>query len=206
MPALSGPKIFGLVVLALALGLGTFTLFFAPKHQSEVQNTGEVLIGGPFEMVDHRGETVTNDAYRGKFMLVYFGFTYCPDICPTELQKISAALDVLPPAQLDQIEPIFVTVDPERDTVAEMAGYVEHFHDRITGLTGTLEQVSTMAEAYRVWFKKAKDEDSTAGYTMEHTNIVYLMGPNGKYVDHFTFATKSAEMAERITKHVTASR
>ncbi len=201
MPPFSPAQIFGLSVLVLALGLGIFTLASAPTNK-EKQAENPVPIGGPFEMVDHTGKAVTEASYQGKFMLVYFGFTYCPDICPTELQVMASALDSLSGQELAELQPLFVTVDPERDTTEEMAGYVAHFHKNLVGLTGSMEQVSSMAEAYRVWFKKMEDPDSTAGYTMEHTNIVYLMGPDGKYVDHFTFATKSDEMATRISKHI----
>ena len=202
MPTLSGPKIFGIAVLIVAFGLGLYTLVVSQQSPPVQQSSSDVPIGGPFEMVDHTGKTVTDKTYLGKHMLVYFGFTYCPDICPTELQVIANALDQLSPAELREIKPLFVTVDPERDTVAEMAGYVEHFHDELTGLTGSVEQVSQMADAYRVWFKKMDDEESTAGYTMEHTNIVYLMGPDGKYRDHFTFNVKADEMAERISSRL----
>ena len=204
MPSLSAPQIFGLSVLLLALGLGIFTIATAPQQSTAPQQQSSVPIGGPFEMVDHNGNTVTDATYSGRFMLIYFGFTYCPDICPTELQKVSTALGALSQQERGALQPLFVTVDPERDTVAEMAGYVGHFHEDLIGLTGTADQVSKMAEAYRVWYKKMDDPDSTAGYTMEHTSILYFMGPDGDYVDHFTFATKSDEMAARISKHIAA--
>ena len=204
MPALSGSKIFGIAVLCVAVALGVYALVAGQQAPVQQQTaTSEVPIGGPFELVDHTGKTVTDKTYAGKYMLIYFGFTYCPDICPTELQVIANALDKLSPSELDAVQPLFVTVDPERDTVTEMAGYVEHFHDDLIGLTGSQEQVTNMADAYRVWFKRMEDEDSTAGYTMEHTNIVYLMGPDGKYADHFTFNVKADEMAERISKRLT---
>lgn len=205
MQSLSGPRLFGLIVLAAALGLAAYTFMTASQEQPVAQQNEDIPIGGPFEMVDHTGKTVSDETYRGKFMLIYFGFTYCPDICPTELQVVSSALNGLSENELNALQPLFVTVDPERDTVDEMAGYVGHFHERLVGLTGSLEQVSSMAEAYRVWFKKTADDDSTAGYTMEHTNIVYLMGPDGKYLDHFTYATKSDQMAERIKQHLADS-
>ena len=203
MPALSGSKIFGIAVLFVAFALGVYALVAGQQTPvPQQQSKSDVPIGGPFELVDHTGKTVTDKTYLGKHMLIYFGFTYCPDICPTELQVIANALDKLSPGELDAVQPLFVTVDPERDTVAEMAGYVEHFHDDLIGLTGTKEQVTNMADTYRVWFKKMDDDDSTAGYTMEHTNIVYLMGPDGKYVDHFTFNVKADEMAERISNRL----
>lgn len=204
MPSFSPAQIFGIFVLVLALGLGVFTLAVAPNGADTSPRPEAIQVGGPFEMIDHTGKTVTDASYRGKFMLVYFGFTFCPDICPTELQVIASALDALSEKERAALQPLFVTVDPERDTAAEIAGYVGHFHDSLVGLTGTVDQVSQMAGAYRVWFKKVEDPESTAEYTMEHTNFVYLMGPDGNHVDHFTFATKSGEMAARISKHITA--
>ncbi len=203
MGSLSIPQIFGIVVLCAAAALGIYTLAMAPQSQQIAEP--EIDIGGPFEMVDHLGNAVTQDSYKGKFMLVYFGFTYCPDICPTELQEISTALNALTDEELEKLQPLFVTVDPERDTVEEMAGYVTHFHPKFVGLTGSLDQVRHIADEYRVWFKKLEDDESTDGYTMEHTNIIYLMGPDGKFLEHFNFATKSDEMAQKISRRLAAT-
>jgi protein SCO1/2 len=159
--------------------------------------SGTALIGGPFEMVDHTGRTVTHESYAGRFMLVYFGFTYCPDICPAELQVMAAAVEELGDAA-DHVQPLFVSIDPERDSVQQMAEYVPNFSERLVGLTGSMAQVQAMADAYKIYFAKTVDESSSAGYSMDHTSIVYLMGPDGEYVTHFTMSAKPAEMASKI--------
>ena len=122
---------------------------FAPAIAS-----GEALIGGPFELTDQDGNTVTDQTYKGKLMLIYFGFTYCPDACPTALGVMSAALDKLDVAA-ERVVPMLITVDPERDTPAVLKDYVSNFHPRMVGLTGTPEQVAQVAKAYRVFYQKA---------------------------------------------------
>ena len=163
---------------------------------------GRAAIGGPFTLVNHKGKTVTQADFKGKYMLVYFGYTFCPDVCPTELQVMSAALEALPPAKAAKITPILVSIDPERDTPAKLAEYVANFHPRLVGLTGTLKQVRAAGKVYKVYFKKAKDPDSSAGYAMDHSSIVYLMGPNGDFIKHFAYGTSSKKMADTLKKLV----
>lgn len=163
---------------------------------------GRAAIGGPFTLVNHKGKTVTQANFKGRYMLVYFGYTFCPDVCPTELQVMSAALEALPPAKAAQITPILVSIDPERDTPAKLAEYVANFHPRLVGLTGTPEQVRAAAKAYKVYFKKANDPDSSAGYAMDHSSIVYLMGPDGYFLKHFAYGTSSKKMARTLEKLV----
>src|SRR5918996_3071934 len=131
----------GLVVLLVGL---TLTYLMRPADRpTGAATTAEVQIGGPFALVDHTGHTVTDADYRGKLMLVFFGFTHCPDVCPTTLQEIASALDVLGD-EAGRVQPLFITVDPERDTPEVMAGYVDLFHPGIVGLTGTPEQVASV--------------------------------------------------------------
>jgi cytochrome oxidase Cu insertion factor (SCO1/SenC/PrrC family) len=162
-----------------------------------VRSVGQALVGGPFTLTDQTGKRVTDQDFRGKFMLVYFGFTYCPDVCPTALQVMAAALDKLGP-QADRITPVLITVDPEHDTPAQLAMYVKSFHPRLVGLTGSPQEIDAAAKAYRVYLKKVSDPKSTAGYTMDHSSIIYVMGPDGKYRAHFTHATSPEAMAERL--------
>lgn len=162
---------------------------------------GKATVGGPFNLVAHTGQRMTDQDFRGRYLLVYFGFTFCPDVCPSALQVISAALDKLGP-KADQVTPILITVDPERDGPEELARYVSSFHPRLIGLTGTLPEVEAAAKAYRVYFRKAKDEKSAADYTIDHSSIIYLMDPNGEYVTHFTHATSLETMTERLAKHL----
>jgi protein SCO1/2 len=167
----------------------------------QVRTIGEALVGGPFTLTDHTGKRVTDDDFRGRYMLVYFGYTWCPDVCPTELQVISAALDHLGD-EAGRIRPIFVTVDPERDTVAQMADYVANFHASMVGLTGSPEEIATVAKAYRVYYAKAKTEGSETDYTVDHGSLIYLMDPQGKFVTHFTYSTDPEKLAQGLAKAI----
>jgi protein SCO1/2 len=173
-------------------------LTLLPRLQSppQVQSTGKALVGGPFTMVDHTGKTVTQDDYKGRMMLMYFGFTYCPDVCPTRLLTLTKVLKLLE-NDLDKVQPIFVTIDPERDTVDTMAQYVDHFHPNFVGLTGTTEQVADMAGAYKVAFYKVRDE-KLSSYLMDHTDIIYLMSGENEYLAHFSANSTAEEIAAGI--------
>lgn len=181
-----------LAVIAASAVLWTF--FKAPTPQ--VTSSGTASVGGPFTLVDQQGRTVTDETFRGRWMLVFFGFTHCPDVCPTALNDMSAVLTELGGAS-DKLQPIFITVDPERDTVEAMSQYVANFDPRIVALTGTPEQIAQAAKAYRVYYKKVPEDD---GYTMDHTGILYLMDPQGKFATHFTPNTPPADVAARIRK------
>ena len=184
------------VLAVIAASAALWTFLNAPKPQ--VTSSGTASVGGPFTLVDQHGKTVTDEAFRGRWMLVFFGFTHCPDICPTALNDLSMTLQELGAAS-DKVQPIFITVDPERDTVRAMADYVANFDPRIVALTGTPEQIAQAAKAYRVYYKKVPQGD---GYTMDHTGILYLMDPQGRFTTHFTPNTSPADMAARIRKQL----
>ena len=131
-------------------------------------------------------------------MLVFFGYTYCPDVCPAGLQVMTSALDELG-AGADVIQPLFITIDPERDTVEVMASYVENFHERMVGLTGSADQIAGVAKAYRVYYKKAGDD---ADYLMDHSSILYLMGPDGKFLKHYVYGTDAEALAKQIKQEL----
>ncbi len=196
---------FRLAVVALAAALvgviAALTVLPGPREQISraLPSTGKALVGGPFTLVDHTGKTVTDQDFRGRYMLVYFGFTNCPDVCPSGLQVMAAALDKVG-AKADQVTPILITVDPERDTPEQLATYVPSFHPRLVGLTGSQEQVAAVLKAYRVYAKKVEDPKSAAGFTYDHTSLIYLMDRNGEYVAHFTHATSVDRIAERLAK------
>jgi cytochrome oxidase Cu insertion factor (SCO1/SenC/PrrC family) len=166
---------------------------------TSMPSAGRALVGGPFTLTDHTGKRVTEADFRGKFMLVFFGFTFCPDVCPSGLQVISAALDKLGP-RAERVVPIFVTIDPERDTPEQMAMYVKSFHPRLIGLTGTPAEIEAITKAYRVYAKKVPDPKSSAGYTMDHSSIIYVIGPDGAYRTHFTHATSVDALTEGLSK------
>jgi len=136
-------------------------------------------IGGPFTLTDTAGRRVTDTNFRGKWMIVYFGYAYCPDICPTELQAIATAMDLLGP-RADAVVPIFITIDPARDTPAALGQYVKLFDDRIVGLTGSAEDIAAVTHAYRVSYARVDGTKSTS-YIMDHTSSIFLMAPDGKF-------------------------
>lgn len=166
---------------------------FLPRELS----VGQALVGGSFTLTDQTGRRVTDQDFRGRYMLVLFGFTYCPDICPSGLQVMAAAVDQLGP-KASRIQPIFISVDHERDTPAQLAQYVASFHPRLVGLTGSREEIAEAARAYRVYYKKVDDPKSTAGFTYDHSALIYLMGPDGKYVAHFSHAAGPDTIAARL--------
>lgn len=192
----------GGVILGVCLGLllvpGALDRIL-PK--GGLRSVGVATVGGPFMLTDHTGKRVSDQDYRGRYMLVFFGFTFCPDVCPTALQVSAAALEKLG-AKADRVVPLFISVDPERDTPEAMARYVASFHPRLVGLTGTSGEIEEVAKAYRVYYRRAKDERSAAGYTMDHSSIVYLMGPDGKFITHFTHTTSPDAMAAGIGRHL----
>lgn len=158
------------------------------------------LIGGPFTLVDQTGRTVTEETLEGKWSLIYFGYTYCPDVCPTSLSVMTLALDKLGPLA-DRIRPVFVTVDPERDTVSQLALYHESFHPSFLMLTGSPEQVREAARSYRVYYRRA-ESDSATDYLMDHSSITFLMDPKGIYATHFGHDATPESMAETLRQRV----
>ena len=190
--------IFAASAVAVAALATVALLLLGPSRESG--GRGVALVGGPFELVDHEGKTVRDDAFRGRLMLVYFGYTWCPDVCPTELQNMSAAMDLLG-EDAAEVAPIFITVDPERDTAATIADYRQHVHPSLVALTGSPEQVSAAAKTYRVYYAKGPEE-RPGEYLMDHSSFVYLMDRKGGYLTHFAPATPPETMAARIREHL----
>jgi cytochrome oxidase Cu insertion factor (SCO1/SenC/PrrC family) len=161
---------------------------------------GRGHVGGPFTLTDHTGKTRSDTDFRGKFLLVYFGYTYCPDICPTDLAQISQAIDKLGAAG-DDVQPLFISIDPERDTPSVLAQYVAMFHPRLIGLTGAPEQVRAVADSYKVYYAKYFPPDGSV-YLIDHSGFTYLMGPSGEYLGFFPPGTPSDRMVEIIRQHL----
>jgi protein SCO1/2 len=163
-----------------------------------VESTGKVAIGGPFTLVDHFNKTVSETDFYGQNILVFFGYTYCPDVCPTTLTDISDALKILG-SDAKYISPIFITIDPERDRPENLKEYIKHFHPNIIGMSGSVEQVKAVASAYRVFYQKSQEKGADSDdYLMNHSSIAYLMGKDGKYLDHFSYGTSAKDMAAKI--------
>jgi cytochrome oxidase Cu insertion factor (SCO1/SenC/PrrC family) len=190
-----------LIGLGIAAGIVWWQISSLPTGSSSGTQTGTALVGGPFSLTDQTGRPVTDADYRGRYLLIYFGFTFCPDVCPTELQVMSTALDQLG-QQADQVQPLFITVDPERDTPPQLAEYVAPFHPRMAGLTGTPEQIAAAARAYRVYYSKVPGKADDGYYTMDHSSFVYLMGRDGRFLEAFAHCTTPDKMAQAIRNHL----
>jgi cytochrome oxidase Cu insertion factor (SCO1/SenC/PrrC family) len=152
-----------------------------------VPGTAEVQIGGPFELKDQHGATRTDKDFRGSYLFMFFGFTNCPDTCPTTLMTMTQALEALArqdKAKAERVVPIFISVDPERDTPQVLKDYAENFHPRLVALTGTHNQLSEVARPYGVFFAKVLT-GGAGRYVIDHTSFIYLVGPDGKYIKHF---------------------
>jgi cytochrome oxidase Cu insertion factor (SCO1/SenC/PrrC family) len=161
-----------------------------------------IAIGGPFTLETSDGRAITEKTYRDKWQLVYFGYTLCPDACPTALNEIAGALEKLGPLA-DKVQPLFITVDPARDTPKVMGEYVKAFDPRIVGLTGTPDQIAAAARAYRVYYAKVADKDAPDGYLMDHSSVIYVMRPgDGRFVATFTHETTADQMAQRLKKFI----
>ena len=192
-------------LMLLALGsVATSSLAQAPER-SAAELMDAVMwnrepIGGPFALTDQNGVHRTDTDFRGKLMLVYFGFTYCPDICPTDLQQMALAVDQLGPAG-ETVQPVFITVDPERDTVEHLKDYMALFHPRFVGLTGDAAAIRQAARAYRVYYEKVEREDKS-DYTLDHSVFIYLMDRDGRYLGFFPPGTSAERLAETMRSHL----
>jgi protein SCO1/2 len=172
----------------LALACVLFSAPIAANETAEPSATeliegllsGRAPVGGPFELTDQTGHRRTDADFQGKLVVIYFGYTYCPDVCPTELQSISLALDKLG-AAAETIQPLFITVDPGRDTPARLADFVSSFHPRLIGLTGSLAEIRKTANAYRTFFAK-NGVTTPDDYSVDHTGFIYLLGKDGRYL------------------------
>ena len=176
----------------------------ASRMTLETAGAAGPTIGGSFTLVDHNGKTVTAADFRGRFMLVYFGYTYCPDVCPTTLTTMADAIDILDgDGDGEAVVPVFITVDPERDTPEHLKMYVSYFHPRLVGPTGTSESVAAAAKAYRIYYAKAPEAGASGDdYLMDHVSFVFLMGPDGAFRVHFENGISPDAMANRIREHL----
>lgn len=159
------------------------------------ESSGKALIGGEFELTDQNGEKFGSNDLEGKTSLIYFGFTHCPMICPTALSTITLVMDEIDP-EAENYRPVFITTDPERDSVERMSEYLESFHPATVGLTGTKEQLEEAYKGYKVYAKKV--DTGTENYDMNHSSIIYVMDENGEYVAHFNHESKVEDIVAKL--------
>jgi cytochrome oxidase Cu insertion factor (SCO1/SenC/PrrC family) len=161
---------------------------------------GRGSVGGPFTLTDQTGKQRSDIEFRGKLMIVYFGYTFCPDVCPTDLMAVTQALDALGPAA-EGVQPVFITIDPERDTKV-LADYVSAFHHSLIGLTGSPDEIRKVANAYKAFYVKVPDERS-GEYSIDHAGVIYLMGRNGEYLGFMPPQTNPDRLTEVLHKYLT---
>jgi protein SCO1/2 len=190
-----------IVVIAAAAALAEWLVIRDPDITKAPSGIiANVEIGGPFTLTDHTGRQVTERDYLGNFTLIFFGYTFCPDVCPTELGDIALALDELGDDSV-AVTPLMISIDPERDTPAVLAEYVPLFHERLIGLTGTPEQIKQIGDAYRIFYRRVEDPNYTF-YLMDHTSYVYLLDPEGKVALLFRYGTSPKKMAKLIRQQM----
>jgi protein SCO1/2 len=160
---------------------------------------GQPAIGGPFMLVDQNGQGFSSDKLKGKPTLIYFGYTYCPDVCPTSLLLMETAVEQLGPDAAKKVNLVFITVDPERDTPELIKGYVSNFGPTIIGLTGTPDQIASAARAYRVYYQKSPSKDG-GPYLMDHSSILYLLDRNERFITHFTHEAKAEAISAALRR------
>ena len=197
------------ITLLIIFSLTLVILFFYKYHN----NKSHTQIGGNFELTNHLNQKTTNDSFNGYYRLVFFGFTNCPDFCPNTLNNIGIVINQID--KKDQLVSIFITVDPERDTVAKLKKYLTNFDSKIIGLTGTKEQIKFVKTKYKIFSKKVMDvekkngesnnhhdEHDHGGYSVDHTTIIYLMDKKGFYITHFSPDTNNSDMVKKINQYL----
>ncbi|KAF0853126.1 mitochondrial CIV assembly protein Sco1 [Andalucia godoyi] len=198
---------------ALQLGLmtiaggGLYYWYDQEKRQkatasSKVQSYGGVKIGGPFSLTDTMKRTVTEEDFKGKFAILYFGFTMCPDVCPTEMDKLTAAVNRIEKRYGSGIvQPVFISVDPKRDSPERIKAYLADFHPSFIGLTGTYDQIADVTKKFRVYWSKP-DDSAGDDYVVDHSIIMYVLHPSGEFIDYYGKNLNADEVTQKLTAHI----
>ena len=201
-----GPVTYMSLFLIAIIGGGGMFYYQIEKEKKlqravkEIKTTGKAALGGPWSLVDSYGIPKTDSHYKGQYNLLYFGFTYCPDICPNELVKIGKIIDELKKKGINII-PIFISVDPNRDSIKQLNEYSKDFHKDFHFLTGTKDQIATATKAYRVYFSKANENQSDdEDYLVDHSIVMYFLSPTGEFLDFFTQRMTVNDIVDRIIK------
>jgi cytochrome oxidase Cu insertion factor (SCO1/SenC/PrrC family) len=202
-----GSRACALLLAASVFGCGSLfcrDLAAAAEQPSAAQTMDDLMygrgtVGGPFTLTDQNGRPRSDTDFRGKLMIVYFGYTYCPDVCPADLMAITQAMDALGPAAED-VQPLFITIDPERDTKG-LAEYVSSFHPSLIGLTGSPEEIRRVANSYKAFYVKVRD-DRSGDYSIDHAGVIYLMGRNGQYLGFMPPQTAPDRLTEILRENL----
>ncbi|HTK79964.1 MAG TPA: SCO family protein [Rhizomicrobium sp.] len=186
---------------SLSFALGVAAIAFAVALQSRAEQLPSIppSVAGHFSLEDLNGRTVTDTDYRGKWLLIYFGYTYCPDVCPTVLNEIGTALNELGPAA-GKVQPIFITIDPARDKTSVMKAYLKSFDPRIIGLRGDGEEIEAAAKSFHVYYQPRSLGNGQ--YTVDHSGFLYLIDPHGKFASLLTASLPGHEIAQELRKQV----
>jgi protein SCO1/2 len=195
----SNPAVRAIAFAALLLIVAAVLLLYTPWGRGLWQGelpagSGTALIGGPFRLTDQYGKVRTDADFRGQYLLVFFGYANCPDVCPTTLQTITTAMEKLGP-DAAKVTPIFITIDPARDDPKALKDYASNFTPRLVALSGSAADIASVAKAYRIYYNKVGDGPN---YAMDHSAIVYLMGPDGHYLGYFGMDAKADDIAQAI--------
>uniref|UniRef100_A0A3B4VMG2 Synthesis of cytochrome C oxidase 1 n=1 Tax=Seriola dumerili TaxID=41447 RepID=A0A3B4VMG2_SERDU len=208
-PKKSGPVTWKSLAITFAIGgtlLGGMKYFKKEKEEmiekERNKSIGKPALGGPFSLTDHNNKPTKSEDFLGQWVLIYFGFTHCPDICPDELEKMIEVVDEIDNIKsLPNLTPLLITIDPDRDTPEAMAAYVKEFSPKLIGLTGTIADIEQVSRSYRVYYSQGpKDEDND--YIVDHTIIMYLVGPDGEFMEYFGQNKRSAEISSSIAAHM----
>ncbi|XP_026180958.1 protein SCO1 homolog, mitochondrial [Mastacembelus armatus] len=208
-PKKSGPVTWKSLAITFTIGgaiLGGMKYFKKEKEEmiekERNRSIGRPALGGPFSLIDHNNKPTKSEDFLGRWILIYFGFTHCPDICPEEIEKMIEVVNEIDKIKsLPNLTPILITIDPDRDTPEALAAYVKEFSPKLIGLTGTAAQVEQVSRSYRVYYSQGpKDEDND--YIVDHTIIMYLVGPDGEFVDYFGQNKRNVEITNSIAAHM----
>ncbi|XP_078126036.1 protein SCO1 homolog, mitochondrial [Sander vitreus] len=205
----SGPVTWKSLAITFAIGgtlLGAMKYFKKEKEEliekERTKSIGRPALGGPFSLIDHNNKPTKSEDFLGQWVLIYFGFTHCPDICPDEIEKMIEVVDEIDKIKsLPNLTPILITIDPARDTAEAMAAYVREFSPKLIGLTGTTAQIEQVSRSFRVYYSQGpKDEDND--YIVDHTIIMYLVGPDGEFVEYYGQNKRSVEISNSIAAYM----
>ncbi len=200
LPNNGAKLVYVLVLIGLFTG-GLMLAQWAPWSEDQQSSNGYANLGGNFTLNSQQGEVALTD-FKGQLVLMYFGFTSCPDVCPTALSSITASMHELGPELEQKIQPLFVSVDPARDTLENLAAYSAYFHPRMLGLTGSLEHLDNLVQQYGAYYRHIPLENSALGYTVDHTSRIYVIDTQGKLITTLAHGTSVDDIVKLLKQHM----